>query len=46
MASNKIESVTEERPWIKPEASSTERIIEQVKRCPSGALSFYINEIE
>jgi uncharacterized Fe-S cluster protein YjdI len=32
-----------ERPWIKPEASTTERIIEQVKKCPSGALSFYMN---
>jgi uncharacterized Fe-S cluster protein YjdI len=32
-----------ERPWIKPEAASTERIIEQVKKCPSGALSFYMN---
>jgi uncharacterized Fe-S cluster protein YjdI len=28
-----------ERPWIKPEAASTERIIEQIKKCPSGALS-------
>jgi uncharacterized Fe-S cluster protein YjdI len=33
-----------ERPWIKPEAASTERIIEQVKKCPSGALSFYMND--
>lgn len=33
-----------ERPWIKPEGASTERIIEQVKKCPSGALSFYLNE--
>ncbi len=33
-----------ERPWIKPEAASTERMIEQVKKCPSGALSFYMNE--
>jgi uncharacterized Fe-S cluster protein YjdI len=32
-----------ERPWIKPEAASTERLIEQVKKCPSGALSFYLN---
>ena len=30
-------------PWIKPENTSTEKIIEQVKKCPSGALSFYLN---
>lgn len=33
-----------ERPWIKPEGASTERIVEQVKKCPSGALSYYLNE--
>lgn len=32
------------RPWITPEHSSTGRIIEQVKKCPSGALSFFLNE--
>jgi len=32
-----------ERPWIKPEGADTERIIEQVKKCPSGALSYYMN---
>jgi uncharacterized Fe-S cluster protein YjdI len=32
-----------EKPWIKPEGATTERIIEQVKRCPSGALSFFMN---
>ena len=32
-----------ESPWITPENISTEKIIEQVKRCPSGALSFYLN---
>lgn len=32
-----------ERPWIKPEGASTEAIIEQVKKCPSGALSYYMN---
>jgi uncharacterized Fe-S cluster protein YjdI len=31
------------RPWILPDAASSERIIEQVKKCPSGALSYYIN---
>lgn len=32
-----------ERPWIKMDGASTERIIEQVKKCPSGALSYYLN---
>ena len=32
-----------EKPWIKPEGASTERIIEQVNRCPSGAISFTMN---
>jgi putative redox protein len=33
-----------ERPWIKIEGATTERIIEQVKKCPSGALSYFVNE--
>ena len=33
-----------EKPWIKPERATTEQIIDQVKKCPSGALSFYWNE--
>lgn len=32
------------KPWIKAEGASTERIIEQVKKCPSGALSYYMNK--
>lgn len=32
-----------EKPWIKAEAASTEKIIEHIKKCPSGALSFYYN---
>ena len=32
-----------ERPWVKIEGASTERIIEQVRKCPSGALSYYMN---
>jgi uncharacterized Fe-S cluster protein YjdI len=30
-------------PWITPENSTTENIISQVKKCPSGALSFVMN---
>ncbi len=33
-----------EFPWVNPEGASTERIIEQIKRCPSGALSYKMNE--
>ncbi len=32
-----------ERPWIKMDEATTERIIEQVRKCPSGALSYYLN---
>jgi uncharacterized Fe-S cluster protein YjdI len=31
------------QPWIVPEGATTEQIIAQVKKCPSGALSFYLN---
>lgn len=33
-----------ERPWIAMDEASSEAIIEQVKKCPSGALSFYMND--
>ena len=32
-----------ERPWIKIDGATTEKIIEQVRKCPSGALSYYLN---
>jgi len=35
-----------EKPWITPEDSTTERIIQQVKKCPSGALSYFMNQEE
>jgi uncharacterized Fe-S cluster protein YjdI len=31
------------RPWITPGNVPSQRIIEQVKKCPSGALTFYLN---
>ena len=34
------------RPWITTGDVPTERIIEQVRKCPSGALSFYLNGAE
>jgi hypothetical protein len=30
-----------EKPWIKPEGATTQRIIEQIDKCPSKALSYY-----
>ena len=33
-----------EKPWIKIDNSSTDKIIETVQKCPSGALTFYKNE--
>ncbi|RPD38283.1 (4Fe-4S)-binding protein [Chitinophaga barathri] len=33
----------QERPWIKVANAATDAIIAQVQKCPSGALSFYMN---
>lgn len=33
-----------ERPWVNMGGSDTDRIIDQVSKCPSGALSYYRNE--
>jgi uncharacterized Fe-S cluster protein YjdI len=35
-----------ERPWIQLENATTEEIRNQVLQCPSGALSYFMNEIE
>ena len=32
------------KPWIKMEGTETEKMVMQVKKCPSGALSFYYND--
>jgi len=31
------------RPWVKSQGASTEEIIKQIQRCPSRALTFYMN---
>ncbi len=31
------------KPWIDPTGAATKEIITQVKKCPSGALSFVMN---
>ena len=33
-----------EQPWITPDNSTTEKIIETVNKCPSGALTYYLNK--
>lgn len=33
----------QELPWITPQHSTTEKIVAQIKKCPSGALSYYMN---
>jgi uncharacterized Fe-S cluster protein YjdI len=33
-----------ENPWIDPAKAETGQIIDQVKKCPSGALSFEMND--
>lgn len=35
-----------EIPWITIEHATTEKLIEQIGRCPSGALSYYKEEAE
>lgn len=29
-----------EKPWVKMENASTQELIEQIEKCPSGALSY------
>ena len=31
------------RPWVDVKGAGTDKIIEQVNKCPSGALSYYAN---
>ena len=32
-----------ERPWVDEKGASTADIVETIKKCPSGALSYYMN---
>lgn len=34
----------QEKPWIEIGAATTEALIAQVKQCPSGALSYFMND--
>ena len=40
---NPAVSKPKEKPWIVAENSTTEAIVETVKKCPSGALTYYLN---
>lgn len=33
-----------EKPWVKIDQATTDELVSQVKKCPSGALSYYMNE--
>lgn len=33
-----------ERPWVKPENATTEELKAQISKCPSGALSYRMND--
>ena len=33
-----------DRPWIDIDAATSEDLVNTVKKCPSGALSFYMND--
>lgn len=35
---------SKEKPWILPENSTSERIMDTINKCPSGALSFSLNK--
>ena len=32
-----------EKPWITPENATTQEIINTINKCPSGALTYYMN---
>lgn len=33
-----------EKPWIQLETATTDQLVDQVNKCPSGALSYYKND--
>ncbi len=33
----------QELPWITPEKATSDQIVNQVKQCPSGALTYFMN---
>lgn len=35
-----------DRPWVKPEFATTAELIKQIEACPSGALTYKLNDEE
>ncbi|WP_235299632.1 (4Fe-4S)-binding protein [Portibacter marinus] len=33
-----------EKPWVQPENATTEQLKSQVQKCPSGALTYFMND--
>ena len=33
----------QKRPWITPEGATSDKIIGQIQKCPSGALTYFLN---
>jgi uncharacterized Fe-S cluster protein YjdI len=33
----------QESPWVRPEKAPTEQLVEQIKKCPSAALTYRFN---
>ena len=33
-----------QRPWVQPDKATTLQVIQQVQQCPSGALTYRMNE--
>jgi uncharacterized Fe-S cluster protein YjdI len=33
-----------DKPWVKQNAATSQDIMNQINKCPSGALTFYINK--
>ncbi len=33
-------------PWINLEGAETQRVIKQIKQCPSGALEYCLNDVK
>lgn len=36
----------QDKPWIKPEHATVEDLMEQIDRCPSGALSYEFTDLK